>query len=418
MATMTEALDRRLGLVDAVVIGLGSMVGAGVFVAFAPAAAAAGPLLWLGLFLALGVAYCNAMSSARLAARYPQSGGTYVYGRERLGRFWGFLAGWAFVAGKLASCAAMALTVGAYLWPEAMRPVAVAVVVAVTALNYRGVHKSALATRAIVGIVLLVLAVVVAVAWTAPRADCAFCGNRTDQASPWGVLQAAGFLFFAFAGYARIATLGEEVRDPARTIPRAVPLALAVTAVVYAAVGLAAVHALGVDGLARSGAPLVDTIRAVGADTLLPVVRAAAVVAATGSLLGLVLGVSRTTFAMARDGYLPGALDRVHPAYRVPHRAELAVGAVVAVAVLAGDLREAIGFSSVCVLAYYAIANASAWTLDRSLRSRVVPVLGVAGCTAVGLALPVMSVVAGLAVLAVGTALWLLRFRAAPDQRG
>ena len=417
MATKTEALDRRLGLADAVVIGLGSMVGAGVFVAFAPAAAAAGPLLWLGLLLALGVAYCNATSSARLAAQYPRSGGTYVYGRERLGRFWGFLAGWAFVAGKLASCAAMALTVGAYLWPGAMRPVAVAVVVVVTALNYRGVHKSAVATRVIVGIVLLVLAVVMGVVWTAPAAGCAFCGSGADSASAFGVLQAAGFLFFAFAGYARIATLGEEVRDPARTIPRAIPLALAVTAVVYAAVGLSAVHALGVDGLARSGAPLADTVRAADADALLPLVRAGAVVAATGSLLGLVLGVSRTTFAMARDGYLPRALDRVHPAYRVPHRAEVAVGAVVAVAVLAGDLRQAIGFSSVCVLAYYAIANASAWTLDRSLRSRVVPVLGVAGCTAVGLALPVTSVVAGLAVLAAGTALWLLRFRATPDLR-
>ncbi len=415
---MPPTLDRRLGTSDAVVIGLGSMVGAGVFVAFAPAAAAAGPLLWLGLLVALGVAYCNATSSARLAALYPQSGGTYVYGRERLGRFWGFLAGWAFVAGKLASCAAMALTVGAYLWPAAMRPVALAVVVAVTALNYRGVHKSAMATRVVVGLVLLVLAAVVVASWSAPATGCTFCDNGAGSASGLGVLQAAGFLFFAFAGYARIATLGEEVRDPARTIPRAIPLALAITAVVYAAVGLAAVHVLGVDGLARSAAPLADTVRAAGADALLPVVRAGAVLAATGSLLGLVLGVSRTTFAMARDGYLPRALDRVHPAYRVPHRAEVAVGVVVAVAVMAGDLRQAIGFSSVCVLAYYAIANASAWTLDRSLRSRLVPVLGFLGCVAVGLALPASSLLAGLAVLAVGATLWLMRFRAAPQRRG
>jgi APA family basic amino acid/polyamine antiporter len=309
----------------------------------------------------------------------------------------------------------MALTVGAYLWPEAMRPVALAVVAAITALNYVGVHKSAVATRVIVALVLLALAVVVVTAWGAPVQQAA--GTGAPDASVVGVLQAAGFLFFAFAGYARIATLGEEVRNPARTIPRAIPLALAITAVVYAAVGLATARALGVDGLADSNAPLADAVAAAGADALLPVVRAGAVLAATGSLLGLVLGVSRTTFAMARDGYLPRFLDRVHPAYRVPHRAEVAVGVVVGLAVLAGDLRQAIGFSSVCVLAYYALANASAWTLDASTRARLVPALGVVGCVAVGLALPVTSVLAGAGVLAAGAALWLLRFRAGPQRR-
>ena len=122
-------LDRRLGLFDAVVIGLGSMIGAGVFVALAPAAAAAGTGCLTGLAVAAVVAYCNATSAARLAARYPQSGGTYVYGRERLGEFWGYLAGWGFIVGKTASCAAMALTVGYYAWPAQARAVAVATVV-------------------------------------------------------------------------------------------------------------------------------------------------------------------------------------------------------------------------------------------------------------------------------------------------
>ena len=416
-AAMAATLQRRLGMLDAIVIGLGSMVGAGVFVAFAPAAAAAGPLLGAGLAVALAVAYCNASSSARLAALYPESGGTYVYGRERLGPFWGYLAGWAFVAGKLASCAAMALTVGAYLWPSAMRPVAVAVVAGVTALNYRGVHRSALATRVIVAFVLLVLAVVVTAAWAGPEAACALCADDSGDQPLLGVLRAAGFLFFAFAGYARLATLGEEVRDPARTIPRAIAVALGVTAVVYAVVGAAAVRALGLEALATSSAPLVDAVEAAGAAAAAPLVRVGAAVAALGSLLALVLGVSRTVFAMSRDGHLPRALERVHPAYRVPHRAEVAVGAVVALAVLAGDLRQAVGFSSVCVLAYYAIANASAWTLQRSWRSRLVPVLGLMGCVAVGLALPVASVAAGLAVLSIGVVVWALRPRAASDLR-
>ena len=154
-------LVRRLGTFDAVVIGLGSMIGAGIFAALAPAAAAAGSGLLLGLALAAVVALCNATSSARLAARYPASGGTYVYGRERLGPFWGYLAGWGFVVGKTASCAAMALTVGSYVWPAQAHAVAVAAVVVLTALNYTGVQKAAWLTRAIVTVVLAVLAAVV-----------------------------------------------------------------------------------------------------------------------------------------------------------------------------------------------------------------------------------------------------------------
>lgn len=137
------------------------MIGAGIFVALAPAATAAGSALLIGLAVAAVVAYCNATSSARLAARYPQSGGTYVYGRERLGEFWGFTAGWSFIVGKTASCAAMALTVGYYVWPGCARGVAVGAVVALTAVNYAGIQKSALLTRVIVGLVLAVLSAVV-----------------------------------------------------------------------------------------------------------------------------------------------------------------------------------------------------------------------------------------------------------------
>jgi APA family basic amino acid/polyamine antiporter len=387
---------------DAVVIGLGSMIGAGVFAALAPAAAAAGSGLLLGLAVAAVVAYCNAMSSARLAARYPESGGTYVYGRERLGPFWGYLAGWAFVVGKTASCAAMALTVGAYAWPEHAHAVAVAAVVALTALNYTGVQKAAWLTRIIVAAVLAVLAAVVAVALT--DLDSSRLAIGPDVSVP-GVLQAAGLLFFAFAGYARIATLGEEVRDPTRTIPRAIPVALGIALVVYAAVACAVLGALGADSLATSAAPLADA-----APPLASVVRVGAAVAALGSLLALILGVSRTTLAMARDRYLPHALAAVHPRFGVPHRAELAVGAVVAVVAATADLRAAIGFSSFGVLVYYAVANAAALTLGR----KALPVLGFAGCVLLAFALPLPSVLTGSAVLVLGAALYLVSRRAAP----
>ncbi|MDI1452312.1 amino acid permease [Streptomyces sp. ATE26] len=395
------ALRRTLGVRDAVVVGLGAMLGAGVFSALGPAARAAGRGLLPGLAVAAVVAYCNAMSSARLAARYPASGGTYVYGRERLGEFWGYLAGWAFVVGKTASCAAMALTVGAYVWPGQAHAVAVAAVVALTAVNYGGIQKSAWLTRVIVAVVLAVLAAVVVACLTSGRLDAGRLGPGAVTGFG-GVLQAAGLLFFAFAGYARIATLGEEVRDPARTIPRAVPLALGITLVVYAAVAVAVLGVLGAGRLGQATAPLADAVRAAGVPGLVPVVRVGAAVAALGSLLALVLGVSRTTLAMARDGHLPRVLAAVHPRFRVPHRAELAVGAVVAVLAATVDVRGAIGFSSFGVLAYYAVANASAWTLSPAPRARVVPVIGLAGCAALAFALPPASVATGTGVLAVG----------------
>lgn len=402
--TTPEGLQRRLGTFDAVVIGLGSMIGAGIFAALGPAAAAAGTGLLVGLAVAAVVAYCNATSSARLAARYPQSGGTYVYGRERLGEFWGYTAGWSFIVGKTASCAAMALTVGAYLWPEWAHAVAVAAVVALTAVNYAGIQKSALLTRIIVAVVLAVLAAVLVIIVGSGHADTTRL-MLGDDVTAGGVLQAAGLLFFAFAGYARIATLGAEVRDPARTIPRAIPVALGIALVVYAVVAVAVLSVLGSAELASTPAPLADAVAAAGAGQWQAVVRVGAAVAALGSLLALILGVSRTTLAMARDHHLPGALAAVHPRFGSPYRAELVVSAVVAVLAAFADLRGAIGFSSFAVLLYYAIANTSAWTLGR----RVIPALGLAGCLLLAFTLPPVSVLTGLAVVAAGAAIYWVR---------
>ena len=382
------------------------MIGAGIFVALGPAAAAAGSGLLIGLAIAAVVAYCNATSSARLAARYPQSGGTYVYGRERLGDFWGYTAGWSFVVGKTASCAAMALTVGYYVWPGQAHAIAVAAVVALTAVNYAGIQKSALLTRVIVAVVLAVLAAVVVIVLGFGQVDCARLALG-DDLSVRGVLQAAGLLFFAFAGYARIATLGEEVRDPARTIPRAIPIALGITLVVYAVVAVAVLTEVGSTGLASSSAPLADAVRAAGFPGFEPVVRAGAAVAALGSLLALTLGVSRTTLAMARDRHLPHALAALHPRFNSPHRAELAVGAVVAVVAAVVDVRGAIGFSSFAVLLYYAIANAAAWTLGR----KVIPAIGLGGCLLLAFLLPVTSVLVGAGVVLVGAGAYGVRRR-------
>lgn len=391
-------LARRLGLFDAVVIGLGSMLGAGVFVVWGPAAAAAGTgsALLVALMLAAIVATCNALSSARLAALYPESGGTYVYGRERLGPFAGFLAGWGFVVGKTASCAAMALTIGFYLWPTHARVIAVAAVVVLTAINLRGITKTAWATKVLVAVTLLTLLAVVGLGAAQASAPSAIAGTGNP-------LAAAGLIFFAFAGYARIATLGEEVADPERTIPRAIPLALAIVLVIYVVVAVTCLRVLGVTRLANSTAPLAEIVP----DGLSNVVRVAAAVAVCGVLLSLVAGVGRTSLAMARRHDLPHVLARVHPAWRTPWLAEIAVAVIVIAVVSLADVRHAIGFSSLTVLTYYAIANLSAWTLG----SRVVAGLGLIGCVVLAVTLPIASVVAGVAVLLAGVAVYVIRQR-------
>jgi len=403
------SLERRLGTTDAVVIGLGSMIGAGVFAAFGPAARAAGSGLLIALGLAAIVAYCNAVASAQLAAQYPTSGGTYVYGRERLGEWWGYLAGFGFVVGKTASCAAMALTFAAYAVPGptwAQRLVAVAAVVALTTANFHGISRTAALARILVaGSIAALLVVVLAIATSGHASTDRLRGAGVlGHGGVHGLLQAAGLLFFAFAGYARIATLGEEVREPRRTIPRAIPLALGFVVVLYVAVGFAALTAAGPSALAGATTPLATATRAVDAAWATPVVRIGAAIASLGALLALIAGVGRTGLAMARNGDLPRWLGSVRERYRVPDHAELAVGTVVAVLVLTTDLRGAIGFSSFGVLAYYAVANAAAFTQTGADRRwpRVLNVAGLVGCVVLVASLPVSAVVAGSIVLAVG----------------
>lgn len=403
-------LARKLGIVDAVAIGLGSMIGAGVFAAFGPAARAAGNGLLLGLALAALVAFCNATSSAQLAAIHPESGGTYVYGRERLGSFFGFLAGWGFVIGKLASCAAMAMTFGSYAAPLLARPFAVGAIIVLTAVNYLGIEKTAVLTKIILATVLSSLAVVVGAVWLGGSTKFEHLWP-IELISAYGVLQSAGLLFFAFAGYARLATLGEEVIDPKRTIPRAIPIALGITLLVYFAVAISALAGSGAPKIAASATPLATAVEAGRLAYLSPAVRVGATVASLGALLSLILGVGRTVFAMAANLDLPGFLYAVHPRYRVPHRAELAVGAVVASVATVADIRSAIGFSSFAVLTYYAITNAAALSLEPEQRRwpRAMPIGGLLGCLSLAFTLPVISVVGGTLVLGLGALVYAIR---------
>ncbi len=412
------ALARTLGLNDAIVIGLGSMIGAGIFAAFAPAAAAAGAGLVIGLAIAGVVAFCNATSSAQLAAQYPTSGGTYIYGREQLGQWAGFVAGWSFVIGKTASCAAMALTFAAYAAPAGYaKPFAVTAVLVLAAVNYVGVTRTAGLTKIIVALVLVVLAATVIVAITGPRSDTAVFDDGLIAHGWYGILQSAGLLFFAFAGYARIATMGEEVTHPERTIPRAIVSALTITLVLYAVIAVTVLVVIGPDRLAASTAPLVEVVTASGQSWAAPLVRVGAAAAALGALLALLAGIGRTSLAMARHADLPKFFAAVHPKYSVPHHAEIALAVVVSVLVLTVDLRSAIGFSSFGVLLYYLVANISAFTQapDRRRYPKILQLLGIAGCVVLVATLPVTSIGIGVAVLAVGIVYRVIRVRLARD---
>ena len=399
MAT-SGTLKRDLGVSDAVIIGAGSMIGAGVFAAWAPAARAAGTGLLIGLVIAGVVAFCNAASSAQLAAIHPESGGTYIYGRRQLGLRWGHLAGWGFVVGKTASCAAMALTIGAYLWPEQERLVAILAVGGITAVNIGGLSRTVAVTRVLLVVSLTALTLVVVSGWSSDGADI-------DRLTPidgslYDILQSAGFLFFAFAGYARIATLGEEVKEPEVTIPKAVPRALAAVLLLYAVVAVTALATVDADALAATDAPL----RLVGDSSLSGVIRAGAGIAALGVLLNLIPGVSRTTLAMARNRELPSWYAHVDGARSLPLRAELTVASVVIVLVLVLELRSAIAVSGVAILTYYAITNAAALTLTPEQRRwpRPIAALGLVGCVVLIFSLPTSALIGGGITLAVGVA--------------
>jgi basic amino acid/polyamine antiporter, APA family len=409
---VSSSVQRRLGTADATVLGLAAMLGTGVFAVWAPAAAAAGPWLLLAVVLAGIVAACNAASTADLAVAHPESGGGYVYGRERLSPGAGRLAGVAFLVGKTASAAAAAGVFGSYVLPSAPLPAAALVIVAATVLNTAGVRWTARGAYALVGGTLAVLLVVVAIGLFGPE-PAAVSTAATPDVEPvpshggvLGVLTAAGLVFFAFAGYARIATLGEEVRDPHRTLRRAIALALGIALVTYLLVAVALLAGLGTGRLATEAAPLVAVVDGDEASALGVLVRAGAAVAAGSALLSVLVGVSRTALAMARRGELPAGLATVS-SRGTPFRADLLGGLVaMGVAALAGPV-AAIALSACSVLVYYGVINLAALRLPAEGRSwpRWTSWLGLLMCAGLAALLPTQQVVSTAVALAVG---WVL----------
>jgi APA family basic amino acid/polyamine antiporter len=413
-APVRRELRRELGLLDAVGVGFGAIVGAGIFVVTGVAAGIAGPAFLVGLLVAAVAATCNALSSAQLAAEYPQAGGTYEYGYRVLNPWAGFAAGWMFLASKIAAAGTVALGLAGYL--DALVPglhprvVSVGAIAAFTLLNYFGVRRSSRANLAIVAVSLGALLAFVIAGAGAFRVE----NLRPFAPAGWrGTMQAAAILFFAYTGYARIATLAEEVREPRRTIPRAIVITLGGAVVLYLAVAVVAVGAVGAGRMAATAAPLRVAALALPYPWLATVVAVGGVTAMLGVILSQLLGLSRMAFAMARRGDLPRVLEHVHPRYGVPGRAVLVIGAIAAVVAATGTLRGVASAASFTILVYYGIANLAALRMPREARLYPdgVAAVGLVGCAVLALSLAPGVIVTGLGVLAAGLVLRWLRVR-------
>ncbi len=385
MANEQPSLHRVVSLPGAVLLGLGSILGTGVFVSIGVAAGVAGNAALLAIVLAAAVAACNALSSAQLAAAHPVSGGTYEYGHRWLTPSLGFAAGWMFVCAKSFSAATAALGFAGYALRMARvdaqdwtTPLAIFGTLVLTALVASGMRRSSKVNAAIVSITLLALAVFCVFGFrdAAGRAEVlwkpSFFGVEGDtRPALVRLLEATALLFVAYTGYGRIATLGEEVREPRRTIPRAILATLVMSAGIYFVVAFVALGAFGADRLAQatreSAAPLEAAARAFDGPWIAEIIAIGAVTAMLGVLLNLVLGLSRVALAMGRRGDLPRVFARVS-ANGSPNAAVVGVGCAIAALALIGDVKLTWSFSAFTVLVYYAITNLAATRLPREER--------------------------------------------------
>jgi APA family basic amino acid/polyamine antiporter len=413
---MNDRLLRELGLGSAIMLGLGAMVGTGVFVSIGIAAGLAGNAVVFAILVAALVATCNALSSAQLAASHPVSGGTYEYGYRYLTPALGFSAGWMFLVAKSGSAAAAALGFSGYLCRllgiDAGRflvPIAVWAVVAITALVVTGAKRSSGVNTAIVSLTLLALGALVLTGIPVvlreanPMPAAGFLPDSTSS-----FFEAAALMFVAFTGYGRIATLGEEVRSPRRTIPLAIVTTVVVAAVVYLAVAWVSVRSVGPEALAaavdRDAAPLEMVALVFGGRPLEKLVAIGAVTAMAGVLLNLILGLSRVVLAMARRGDAPAAFAILSRDGRSPDRAVMAVGLAIALLAFLFDVRSNWSLSAFTVLIYYSLTNLAALrlTAEARLYPVVISVAGLLSCLALAAFVDPRAMIAGFVVLTLG----------------
>ncbi|MCW8196496.1 amino acid permease [Proteobacteria bacterium 005FR1] len=412
-------LKRRLGVFAAVMLGLGAMVGTGVFVSTGIAAGLAGPAVIIAVVLAALVAVCNGLSSAQLAASHPVSGGSYEYGYQYLSPQAGFTAGWMFLLAKSASAATAALGFAGYL-QHALEIrgddtvlLALAAVAVLTGVVMAGIERSHQVNVAIVSITLgsLLLFVVLGLGRLDMDKFRPFMPRENGGFSLQAILSATALMFVAYTGYGRIATLGEEVRDPAHTIPKAIIATMSITALLYTSVAVVGVGLLGAadfsQATAGEAAPLAIAAESFALPYAAEVLSMGAITAMLGVLLNLLLGLSRMLLAMSRRSDMPATFRHLNASQTTPTHSVLAVGVLIGLLVLIGDVRVTWSFSAFTVLIYYAITNWAALRLadEQRLYPRWISASGLIACLFLAFWIQLQILLVGALLIAAGL-LW------------
>lgn len=398
-------LLRVLTLKDAVGIGLGAIIGAGIFVVTGVAAGVAGPAFIIGLIIAGIVAGFNGLSSAQLAAVYPQSGGTYEYGYRILNPAFGFSAGWMFLISKLSAAGVVAIGFGSYFYQ--LVPVSSPMVLSITAVifltiaNYFGIKKAGALNLIIIGITLLSLLYFVFSG--IPQIDA---GNF-QPFNPFGIsgiAEASALLFFAFTGYARIATLAEEVKEPEKTIPRAVIITIISAIILYAAVSYVAIGVIGTEQMSGSKSPLQVAANVLNTPGIKIIITLGASTAMLGVLLSQILGISRMMLAMGRRKDLPKIFAKVHNEFKVPHIGIIITGLIILFITIAGSFEFIVRAASFSILIYYSITNIAALKQPKAEQrfGKIISILGLIGCLVMSVSLPVEVILIGVGLLLAG----------------
>jgi APA family basic amino acid/polyamine antiporter len=407
-------MKATLGLFDATAISVGAIIGAGIFVVIGIAAGLAGPAMIISILIAAGISLVTALSFAELASWLPKEGGVYEFAHELLSPYIGFIAGWMWMLSNTFTGAAVSLGFAYYfaaVIPAIPAPwLAAAICLLFTYINYIGVRKSATLNNYLVVAKLSILAFFVVFGISHFKG-----GNLTPfVSSTTGVLYATVFMFFAFGGFARVAVVAEEVKNPRRNVPRAILLSLLISTIVYVLVGVVAVGLVGSSGLSSSNSPLTHAIDATGATWATYIVSLGGLLATASVLLTSVLGVSRVAYSMARHGELPRVLSSVHGTSGTPYYSIWVAGVLMAALVLLIDLEKVVAVSTFSLLFYYAVANAAALRLRPESRLYH-PGIPIAGLVAT-FTLMVFVLFAspqgwalGVVGLAVGSAIYLAR---------
>ena len=398
-------LLRSLTLKDAVGVGLGAIIGAGIFVVTGIAAGVSGPAFLIGLLIAGIIATFNALSSAQLAAVYPNSGGTYEYGYILLNSTFGFSAGWMFLISKLASAGVVAIGFGSYfyqLFPLGSPLIfSVLAVFFLTFANIFGIKKAGILNLIIVAVTVFSLLYLAASGIPEIKIE------NFKPFAPFGIsgiAEAAALLFFAFTGYARIATLAEEVVEPKKTIPRAIIITIVSSIILYTLISVVAIGIIGAENMAKSTSPLQEVANALSTPRIKSVITVGASTAMLGVLLSQILGISRMMLAMARRKDLPPVFERIHSRFRVPHVGIIFTGFIILILTLVGSFEFIVRAATFTILLYYSITNIAAIRQPEEDRmySKIIPILGLIGCLAMAISLPLNVIISGCGLLIVG----------------